>query len=72
MVQTSRIAHTVVRGYRFVNEQTECIWELDESDDVYYTSCSNAFIINEGTPTENAFKYCIYCGKRLIEYDSSS
>ena len=31
------------------------------------TECGNAFIIDVGTPTENEFTYCCFCGKKLVE-----
>ena len=53
----------------------ECEWKHstgyipDEPDDtnVWFTACDNAFEFNEGDPKENYFKYCCYCGGKLIQ-----
>lgn len=42
-----------------------CKWRLcDEEANVYDTSCSNPHILIEGTPKENNYEYCPYCGKK--------
>ena len=49
-------------------ENKYCYWSrADEDSDCWETSCDQAFCLDEGTPTENKFKYCSYCGKPLIE-----
>jgi len=47
--------------------QDSCFWELDDSEGCYNTKCGNAFWLEEGTPKENDFKYCCYCGGRLAD-----
>ena len=43
-----------------------CEWRLcDEEANVYDTSCRNPHILIEGTPKENNYKYCPYCGKKI-------
>lgn len=43
-----------------------CEWRLcDEEANVYDTSCRNPHILIEGTPRENNYKYCPYCGKKI-------
>lgn len=37
------------------------------SSDYWETECGNAFQLASGTPTENDFHFCPYCGKRLEE-----
>lgn len=45
-----------------------CKWTLENDDwNIYNTSCSNSFCIEEGMPKGNGFNYCIYCGKELEE-----
>jgi hypothetical protein len=48
-----------------------CEWteekEWGESMGTWDTECGNAFTIIDGTPQENGFKFCLYCGKSLIE-----
>ena len=43
-----------------------CEWRVcDEEANVYDTSCRNPHILIEGTPRENNYKYCPYCGKNI-------
>ena len=43
-----------------------CEWRLcDEEANVYDTSCRNPHILIEGTPKENKYEYCPYCGKKI-------
>lgn len=43
-----------------------CEWRLcDEETNVYDTSCRNPHILIEGTPKENNYEYCPYCGKKI-------
>ena len=45
-----------------------CEWIRDPDDDSFWTTgCGDMFVLNEGTPTENGFLYCPYCGKPLKE-----
>jgi chromosome segregation ATPase len=46
-----------------------CNWHQDGEDcDTWQTDCGHYFCINEGTPVENEFKYCAFCGKPLAQY----
>ena len=52
------------------NNEGECVWVEDagvDTDGIYYTECHNSFYIIDGTPQDNNFKYCPYCGKILKE-----
>ena len=43
-----------------------CEWRLcDEESNVYDTSCRNPHILIEGTPRENNYEFCPYCGKKI-------
>lgn len=43
-----------------------CEWRLcDEEANVYDTSCRNPHILIEGSPRENNYKFCPYCGKKI-------
>lgn len=43
-----------------------CKWRLcDEESNVYDTTCRNPHILIEGTPRENNYSYCPYCGKKI-------
>jgi len=43
----------------------KCEWEW--GDCYWDTGCGRAFEFNDGTPTDNDFRYCPYCGKELVE-----
>ena len=43
---------------------TRCYWTEDE-DGNWETSCGNAFVMQDGTPDDNNFKFCVYCGGTL-------
>jgi hypothetical protein len=41
-----------------------CEWKQNDGyDETYWeTSCDHAFCLNDGTPEQNHFKFCPYCG----------
>ena len=41
-------------------------WLCDEEANVYDTSCRNPHILIEGTPQENNYEFCPYCGKKIL------
>jgi len=45
-----------------------CTWSEDE-DYVWMTSCHESHIFFDGTPIENGYKFCPYCGKPLKEVE---
>ena len=51
-----------VEYFRARNHQ--CTWTQDE-DGVFDTSCGERFNLDSGTPSENGFGFCCYCGNRL-------
>ena len=47
----------------------ECHWyQEDEDSDVWQTQCGHYMTIIEGTPAENEFVHCCFCGKSLVEH----
>ena len=48
-----------------------CTWTQNE-DGVYETNCDNMFVFNDGTPSENGFAFCPYCGLELSENENSN
>ena len=43
-----------------------CKWKLeDEEANLYLTGCQQRQLIFEGTPKENGYRYCPYCGKKI-------
>lgn len=54
----------IVKG-EYVTEQS-CEWKLEDSEsNLYVTECENRQLIFEGTPEENGYKYCPYCGRKI-------
>ena len=46
--------------------EEQCIWSEDE-DHTWYTECKKSFTIMEDmTPAESGFGFCIYCGKKAL------
>ena len=43
-----------------------CIWTYNEEGDLWDTRCNEMFHFNDGTPIENDFRFCPYCGKKLL------
>lgn len=43
-----------------------CIWWENE-DGAWETLCDEIFEFTNGSPTDNHFGYCPYCGQPLIE-----
>ena len=44
----------------------ECHWyQENEDSDVWQTQCGHYMTIIEGTPAENEFAHCCFCGKSL-------
>ena len=44
----------------------KCTWSEDE-DGLWWTACKKIHEFFDGTPTENSYKFCPYCGKVLVE-----
>ena len=47
-----------------------CEWRLcDEEANVYDTTCRNPHILLEGSPIDNNYEFCPYCGKEIKVVD---
>lgn len=46
-----------------------CTWVYRETFFAEYweTSCGNEHQFMDGTPKDNGYKHCPYCGKRILE-----
>lgn len=54
----------IVKG-ECATEQS-CEWKLEDLEsNLYVTECENRQLIFEGTPEENGYKYCHYCGRKI-------
>jgi len=73
------IASLEDEGKRLASELSKkvnglCGWSLnlDETDfdsGTYETSCGKYFGVIAGTPKDNEFIYCIYCGRKIYEIE---
>ena len=53
-------------------DKPECTWTRCKEDylvsRVYWeTACGEIFEFNNGSPQENSFRFCSYCGKAIKE-----
>lgn len=44
-----------------------CAWDEDFEGN-WETGCGHTVCINEGTPRENGWKFCCYCGAAIEEH----
>ena len=57
----------VKHGGVYDDTDNVCEWRLCAAEaNVYDTSCGNPHILIEGTPKENNYEYCPYCGKKIL------
>ena len=49
------------------DELGRCLWKHQEDEDCWDTECGNKFVLEVGTPIENDFHFCPYCGKGLFD-----
>lgn len=49
-----------------------CAWRLDHDTGSYDTDCGQKFLLDEGTPAENNFNFCPFCGKHLRLEDAGA
>lgn len=47
------------------NDPDFCHWLADDTDGSFDTDCGNKFQFFDGTPSENKFRFCPYCGKKI-------
>lgn len=53
-----------------VEPKSECKWNLEDAEgNLYATECENRQLIFEGTPKENGYRYCPYCGRKIKEVE---
>jgi hypothetical protein len=45
--------------------ETNCRWKEDD-DGVWETACQHAFVFSDGSPAQNGFEFCPYCGGKLV------
>ena len=54
-------------GDRFaVGTDDSCEWNLEDKEaNLYVTECEQRQLIFEGTPKENGYVFCPYCGRKI-------
>jgi len=60
--QNIRLQEEAVRDCK---EEKECKWKL-WGVEVWETECKESFVITDGNVEDNGFKYCIYCGGKIV------
>ncbi len=45
-----------------------CRWTQDE-DGTWFSSCGDAHVFTNGTPRDNKYAFCPYCGQSLKQVD---
>ena len=59
----------IMKG-RQSNLELECKWKLEDAEvNLYITGCENRQFIFEGTPEEDGYRYCPYCGRKIKEVE---
>lgn len=48
-----------------------CQWASDD-EGTWHSECGEAFVFNDGSPTDNRMRFCPYCGKSLQQCTYSS
>ena len=51
-----------------VDSLVRCVWRVD-NDGVWNSDCGQAHVFIDGTPGQNGFGFCPYCGKPMAEID---
>ena len=69
-LDNGRYLRAVECQYSYIDEESSdnvCEWKLeDEEANLYLTGCQQRQLIFEGTPKENGYRYCHYCGKKIL------
>ena len=69
-LDNGRYLRAVECQYSYIDEEVSddvCEWRLeDEEANLYLTGCQQRQLIFEGTPKENGYRYCHYCGKKIL------
>lgn len=56
-----------------IDKRKPCVWQENE-DGVWNTNCDNAHEFIAGSPNDNNYRYCPYCGRYLksLNYSNGS
>lgn len=63
----------VARSTKTIDKRKPCVWQENE-DGVWNTNCDNAHEFIAGSPNDNNYRYCPYCGRYLksLNYSNGS
>lgn len=70
-IQLDNVSETI-RGLNQKLETKKCVWRKDRDlqfSKVWDTGCGQFHYFGEGSPKDNEYTYCPYCGGRLIVED---
>ena len=66
-VRLNEAIEIVKQGGASDSSDNVCEWKFeDEEANLYFTGCQQRQLIFEGTPKENGYRYCHYCGKKIL------
>lgn len=54
--------------HSFANASEVCEWKENEEYGYWETGCKATFEFIEGDMDDNSFKFCPYCGKKILEF----
>lgn len=66
---TGGISASFVKKIRKLRKEMQCTWEQDP-DGNWATACGKLHILIDGTPYNNDYNYCPYCGKTISQPDA--
>lgn len=62
----NQVAEEYVTDTNVGNNDDCCEWVRDNYEfDVYDTKCKNRHVFFEGSPSDNEYEFCPYCGKKI-------
>lgn len=64
--QSNKDAVQALKSVLEGNHDDVCEWKIeDEEANLYLTGCQQRQLLFDGTPKENGYRYCPYCGKKI-------
>ena len=64
-------SHPLFQGHY---KRRKCRWKLSDNPDdtIYESSCGQSWLLIDGTPEENDYNYCPYCGHEIENPDTNA
>ena len=64
--QSNKEAVQALKSVLDGNHDDVCEWKFeDEEANLYLTGCQQRQLLFDGTPKENGYRFCPYCGKKI-------